>query len=414
MKNSKTFFFILMFVAAHFFHHLLTAILVPLLPFIRDDFGLSYAQSGTIVSAFTIAYGFGQLPAGWLSDRIGPRYLLLAGISGVAIAGALIGITTSYVDLLIFLVLLGIVGGGYHPSAAPLITGAVPPAQRGKAIGIHIVGGSISNFLSPLVAVFIAGYIGWRGSYITISLPVFIFGLWLFFLMLRNDIRAANSTPDPAAQAVESEQSNDPTGTQEENPRRETLPVIVIILVMSAAIGAAIGSSVSFVPLLIVDSLGYDQNAAAVLLSIYFGSGIAAAPLGGMLVDRFGPYILFFIVAVLSGPVIILIGIIPLWGFMAVIMLSLGTIAFFRMTSSEIFFVSRVPDKYRSTVLGVYYFAGMEGRGIISPFLGGAIDTWGFTTSYVAMGLLLSLVIAVCIVLFISTEKRKMRAVEKR
>ncbi|MFP4492033.1 MAG: MFS transporter [Spirochaetaceae bacterium] len=429
MKNSKTIFFILMFVAAHFFHHLLTAILVPLLPFIRDGFDLSYAQSGAVVSAFTIAYGFGQLPAGWLSDRVGPRYMLLAGISGVAIAGALIGISTSYMGLLIFLVLLGIMGGGYHPSASPLITAAVPASQRGKAIGIHIVGGSISNFLSPLVAVFIAGYLGWRGSYITISLPVFVFGLWLFFLMLRNDIRARRTkeaSPQPAAEenpvgqesvsAVEADAGADAVaGTTAEDTkemgdsRRETLPNIIIILVISAAMGAAVGSSVSFVPLLVVDSLGYDQQTAALLLSIYFGTGIAAAPLGGIIVDRYGPLVLFFSVALLSGPIIILMGIIPHWGIMAVIMLSLGTIAFFRMTSSEIFFVSRVPGKYRSTVLGVYYFAGMEGRGIVSPFLGGAIDTWGFTASYTAVGLILSLIVAVCLAIFFILQRKRLR-----
>ncbi len=61
---------------AHFAHHLLTALPVPLLPFIRGDFGLDYAQAGLVVSAFGLAYGIGQLPAGWLSDRIGPRLML--------------------------------------------------------------------------------------------------------------------------------------------------------------------------------------------------------------------------------------------------------------------------------------------------------------------------------------------------
>ena len=40
---------IILFMAAHFSHHVLTALLVPLLPLIRDDFGLNYAQSGLVV-----------------------------------------------------------------------------------------------------------------------------------------------------------------------------------------------------------------------------------------------------------------------------------------------------------------------------------------------------------------------------
>ena len=46
-----------LFVLGHFSHHIMTAITVPLIPFIRGAFGLDYAQSGLVVSAFTLAYG---------------------------------------------------------------------------------------------------------------------------------------------------------------------------------------------------------------------------------------------------------------------------------------------------------------------------------------------------------------------
>ena len=83
-----------LFVMGHFSHHVLTTITVPLIPFIRNTFALDYTQSGLVVSAFTLAYGFGQLPAGWLADRIDPRKLMTVGISGVALAGvALFSIT---------------------------------------------------------------------------------------------------------------------------------------------------------------------------------------------------------------------------------------------------------------------------------------------------------------------------------
>ena len=40
-----------LFVLGHFSHHIMTAITVPLIPFIRGAFGLDYAQSGLVVSA---------------------------------------------------------------------------------------------------------------------------------------------------------------------------------------------------------------------------------------------------------------------------------------------------------------------------------------------------------------------------
>jgi MFS transporter, FSR family, fosmidomycin resistance protein len=390
VTDRKSSLFILLFALAHFVHHLLTAILIPLLPFIRDGFGLTYTQAGTIVSAFTLAYGFGQLPAGWIADRVGPRYLLAAGISGVAVSGAMLGLSGSYGGMIVCLVLMGLLGGGYHPSASPLIAAAVPKEKRGSAIGIHIVGGSLSHFVAPLTAVFLAGLLGWRGVYLSTSLPVFLFGLWLLLLMIRKDIKvrnagsAAAAAGTPAASGSDSDRRFRCPEPYPQAPDRccpsswSCLPLWV----------RQSGASISFVPLYMVDSIGLSQEfAAGVLFSLFYLAGMGAAPLGGMLADRLGPVRVFAVAVALAGPALMVMGLFPNWGFMAFIMLALGTVAFtMRMTCSEIFFVTSVPDRNRSTVLGVYFFAGMEGNGILTPFLGAAIDAWGFSSTFLGTG----------------------------
>ncbi len=84
-----------LFVLAHFSHHLIPALLIPLLPYIRDDLSLTYTQAGWLVSAYSLAYGISQLPSGWLADRIGPRIVLTIGVAGVGVAGLLIGLAPS-------------------------------------------------------------------------------------------------------------------------------------------------------------------------------------------------------------------------------------------------------------------------------------------------------------------------------
>lgn len=113
-----------LFVVAHFSHHLLNALPVPLSPMIRSDFSLDYVQAGLVTSVFNLAYGIGQLPAGWLADRIGARLMMAVGIVGVAVAGVLVGLSSTYLMLLIFMALMGLAGGGYHP--------AVGHADRGR------------------------------------------------------------------------------------------------------------------------------------------------------------------------------------------------------------------------------------------------------------------------------------------
>ena len=100
---------------------------MPLLPFIRTEFGLDYTQASFVTSAFALANGAAQLPAGWLADRIGPMVLIMVGILGVALAGILVGISQTYVMLLVFLILMGLLAGGYHPAATPLISKSVEP-----------------------------------------------------------------------------------------------------------------------------------------------------------------------------------------------------------------------------------------------------------------------------------------------
>jgi MFS family permease len=174
-----------LFILAHFAHHLAAAFIQPLTPFIRDQFNLDYIQVGWIISAFNLSYGFSQLPAGWLSDKIGPRLMILIGISGMSLFTMLMGLSPTYLFMIVFVILLGAMGGGYHPAASPVISASVGIENQGRALGLHQIGGSASFFLTPLIAVAIARYIGWRGSLISMAIPVFILGIVLFVILGR-------------------------------------------------------------------------------------------------------------------------------------------------------------------------------------------------------------------------------------
>ncbi|HEY41925.1 MAG TPA: MFS transporter [Dehalococcoidia bacterium] len=175
------------------------SLLTPLLPFIRSDLMLNKTQVGALGSAYNLPYGLGQLPGGWLADRIGPRRLILVGISGVAAAGLLVGIAPTYIVMAVFLVLLGLVGGGYHPAASPLVSASVAEQNRGRALGLHQIGGTASFFLTPLIAAGIASALGWRGSFIAVAIPTFFFGIALYFILGRRGYAAAPQ-PDTTTQ----------------------------------------------------------------------------------------------------------------------------------------------------------------------------------------------------------------------
>jgi len=354
-----------------------------MLPFIRDDFGLSYTQAGLVVSAFSLAYGFGQLPAGWLADRIGARILLTVGICGVAVAGVLVGLSQTFVMMVVFLVLMGITGGGYHPSASPLISASVKPENRGSALGFHIVGGSASFFLAPMIAAGIASAWGWRGSFLGLAIPTAIFGV-VFYRLLGRHIK----NPVPQDDAVEEgdEQSAVP------NRWRRLAPFLVLTVFTQAIVF----SIIAFIPLFIVDQHGVSEAAAAAYLAIIYSAGLWASPLGGYLSDRLGKVRVVLVVSLVSGPLLYLVNLASFGVGLAALLLVIGATMYIRMPAAESFIIANTPVRRRSTILGAYYFVGMEVGGLLAPVMGYLIEQFGFQTSFAAAGAAVVAVAVVC------------------
>jgi len=372
-----------LFVLGHFSHHIMTAITVPLIPFIRSAFSLDYAQSGLVVSAFTISYGIAQLPAGWLADRIDPRTLMTISISGAAVVGVMVGLSQTYVLLILFLGLMGFLAGGYHPSAPPLIQAAVKKENLGRALGFHNIGGSASNSLTPLVAVAAANALGWRNAYIALAVPMIIFGI-LFY------IRLGRLTVRDKTGAAQGRKRDDRTPD-----RPGAMRYLVIFLILSTFTSALLHTTNSFIPLLMVDHFGTSKEIAAGALTLMYSAGLWANPLGGYLADRMGSIRVILGVCFIAGPSMFLVTMLPYgWG-LGALLIVLGFIVFARMSASEAYIVRRAPIGKRSTILGIYFFSGQEGGAIMTPVVGYMIDHYGFTAAFgVAGGAVLLMTLA--------------------
>ena len=362
-----------LFVLAHFSHHLVTALPIPMTPYIRDEFGLDYTQAGLAVSAFTLAYGIGQLPAGWLADRIGARIMLTVGVCGVAAAAFLIGFSQTYIMMLVFLALMGIAGGGYHPAAPPIIASAVGMENRGRALGLHMIGGSASFFLAPIVAAAIAVVWGWRGSFISLAIPAMLFGI-IFYILLGRHFAVTKS-------------ENKNTVSQDETPSRPgRWRRLVWFIIFSASTQAVAFSVISFIPMFLVDHFGVSRETAAVGIALIYSCGLWASPIAGYLSDRLGRVPVVLAVAFMVGPVIYLLNIVSYGIGLAVLLILIGVFIYVRMPVSESYIIGQAPERNRSTILGIYYLSSMEGGGILTPVIGNLIDNFGFGTSFSIAG----------------------------
>ncbi|MFC1873576.1 MFS transporter [Chloroflexota bacterium] len=378
-----------LFVLAHFSHHVIAALLQPLLPFIRDDFALSYTQAAWLVSAFTLSYGISNLPAGWLADRVGSRLIIAVGVTGAAICGLIVGLSPTYTIMVIFLVLLGITGGGYHPAASPLISASVEPQNRGRALGLHQIGGTASFFLAPLIAVGITSILNWRSTFVVVAIPVIIVGIVMYIVIGKRGY-------------------SDRTGTKSEASHLEG-PIttsshwthLVAFITLGVTLQVLLFSLISFLPLFTVDHFGASEGVAASLLSLYHLTGLLGGPLGGYLSDRVGEVPVMLTACLLAGPFVYIWGLVSFgWQFFLIIF-TLGFFQYVGMPASEAYIISHAPQRYRSTALGIYYSASRGGPGLIMPVLGFLFDQYGFNASFTIVGSALFAIAIICSILLL-------------
>ncbi len=357
--------------------------MIPLLPFIRDEFALDYAQAGWLVSAWMVSYGISQLPGGWLVDRIGSLTVIVIGISGVALSGLMVGLSPTYIMMGVFLVILGITGGGYHPALIPLISASVDSEKRGRALGLHQIGGTASHFLGPLIAVAFVTALGWRGSFIVTAIPIIIFGIIFYILLKRWGYtgKARQTTSE---------------GYSETPPVPGHSGRLVAFLILSIVGQIIIVAIISFIPLFLIAEFGVSEKTAAVLLALTYSAGFWAGPLGGYLSDRVGTVPVMVVVTLITGPVIYLMSQVPYGLGLGALLVFMGIALDSRMPVSEAYITSHTSERNRSKILGIYYFGSRGGPGAMTPLLGYFIDRAGFLTSFSAMGAALVAVTLAC------------------
>ncbi len=133
-------------------------------PFISDEFHLTAAQKGFMLSVPIISGALMRFPLGLLSQYIGRKNAALVEMATI-IVGLAWGFffLDTYTDLLIMGIPLGIAGASFGV-ALSLGGGWFPPQYKGLAIGIAGAGNS-GAVLAVLFAPMLASAYGWRNVY---------------------------------------------------------------------------------------------------------------------------------------------------------------------------------------------------------------------------------------------------------
>ncbi|WP_052372279.1 MFS transporter [Amycolatopsis taiwanensis] len=144
-----------------------TLVNVPL-AVITADLGAPLTSGTLIVVAFNLTCAVGLPFAGWLGDRLGRRRVFLASMVGVTI-GALGAATAPTLPLLvIFRLVQGFSGALVLPTVLALITTAVGPERRGRAVSWWAAANGAGQAAGPTVGGILTDAFGWRAVFIAI------------------------------------------------------------------------------------------------------------------------------------------------------------------------------------------------------------------------------------------------------
>lgn len=259
----------------------------------QQELGLSKDRVGDVLASFFFAYALGQLPAGWLADRFGPRRMLVTYILLWSLFTGLTGFVGGLMSLIFVRAACGLAEAGAYPASALLVTRWFPFGQRGRANSVVSLGGRMGNSLALwLTAGAIAALGSWR--------PV----LWIYgsvglglalatYLIFRDD-------PSSHPWTNEAERELICTGAPPVQALRRSSPWLALLrhrglwLLNLGTVGMNIGWAflITWLPTYLHEVRGLDQVTASGYVSIALACSLGGMVFGGwwcdMLTRRYG------------------------------------------------------------------------------------------------------------------------------
>lgn len=253
-------------------------ILTPLLPAVRDEFGVSIATAGLIVGSYGLSRLLINLPAGMLAERVGYRNMAVVA-TVLLVMSSLVGMVAGSVEVLI----ASRIGAGFGMGigATVILTSLAATASvtnRGKVMSLFHVANNTGIALYPLIGGVIGMIVGWRATFLLTAVLAVVAGLVLWPTLARVQFPRRG-------QAVRSDRVDQSLVL---HGRQRTVAVLSTNLGVVANMIHRHGLRNTILPLYAATALGLGGVSIATAVALMSIAGLMVATPGGMLGDRIG------------------------------------------------------------------------------------------------------------------------------
>lgn len=271
------------------------AISIAIIPMAEDN-GWSATVQGAVMSAFFLGYVTLQIPAGYLSDRFGGKWVLGLGVLFWSLftlltpASAGLGITV----LLACRFLMGVAEAVTWPSIYSLYSRWVHPDRRASAVGLMNSGISGGSVIALICTPWLISVWSWQGAfYLYGLLGVLWFAVWAPLARSRpadkTDWAASDAILATAEAGSSADQAN--VAAQTVYPRLTVRGMlrsraVWAIAIAHICINWSLYLVLSWFPTFINRELGADLQLAGFLALAPTIVSLIMAPLAGRLFDR--------------------------------------------------------------------------------------------------------------------------------
>ena len=241
---------------------------------VREDLGFDVLRLGAAISAFYAASIVFSVPAGMVSERIGPQRSLITGaaITVIALLGAA-ATANSWLGLVAWLFVAGAGHTVGQIGVNHLLATAVRRDRHGLSYGAKQSSIPLAGMLAGLALPIIGLTVGWR---------------WAFVLAAAASVVVFSLAGRPRPFARRADRSF----------REGDAPIpALLVLAVGAGLGAAGGNALASFTVESAVARGFDPSAAGLLLTVGSLCGVSMRILSGWIGDRLGHGSLLVVVA---------------------------------------------------------------------------------------------------------------------
>ena len=344
----------------HSLTHLLMLLYPTVVLVLEREWHLPYGELLTLAVASQLLYGVGALPAGWLGDRWSATGMMVVFFLGSGVAAIATGFANGPLGLAAGLALIGLFASIYHPvGTAWMVRNA---ANRGKALGINGLFGSVGVGIAAIVAGALSDLFSWRAAFFVPGAVSLALGVAMLICILSGRLTEAKFDRAP----------------QPEAGRAEILRVFWVLSFTMFATGIIYQSAVVALPKLFAERLGGDLSTTSIgaLVSLVFAFTAVAQVAGGHLADRWSMRSLYAGGYMLLVPLTALV----MWtsGLPMLLVVTLALVVQVGSVPTENALLAHyTPPRWRATAYGAKFVLALGLSALALPLVGTVDDRSG-------------------------------------